>query len=106
MKVKAKFVWDLLQEKGTILLNHILRILQYLISIGVRFDLFFKLLWRHVISVEIFKNNFHLSSQESTERWFFSFLEGKKKKNKEALKYLENWGESFWEETGFRIKKN
>ena len=81
-------------------------ILNYLLSLGVRFDLFFKLLWRHVISVEIIKTHLHLSSGEAVQNWLFSFLQGtQSKKNKEAITYLKQWGSKFWEETDFRIKE-
>ena len=81
-------------------------ILNFVSNLGVKLDIFFKLLWRHVFTVELIK--FHFGIQ--TEDQKFSFLSGiknlfKDKKNQKALEYLENWGKSFWEETEYRIKE-
>src|SRR5271165_5767999 len=46
-------------------------ILQFFLEAGVKLDLFFKLLWRHVFTVELLKTRYELKSQMETN----SFLE-------------------------------
>lgn len=81
-------------------------ILTFVAGLGVDLDIFFKLLWRHVFVVELLKHHFHVN----TETVKLSVIEQiqlkfKGKKHQLALKYLETWGNSFWEETDNRIKE-
>jgi hypothetical protein len=80
-------------------------ILNFVSELGVKLDIFFKLLWRHVFTVELLKYHFNIK----TENQKTSFLDPiknlfKDKKNQKALEYLEKWGKSFWEETEYRIR--
>lgn len=82
-------------------------ILKFLLDVGVNLDLFFKLLWRHVLAVELLKHHFSLNSQKETDNWF-QILRNKlssDKRNQGGLKYLEKWGSSFWKETDYRVKE-
>lgn len=81
-------------------------ILKFLSQIGVKLDIFFRLLWRHVFTVEILKKHFQIYNEHAKT----DFIEKIKKmfrseKNAKALGYLETWGRSFWEETEYRIKE-
>jgi hypothetical protein len=83
-------------------------ILQFVHSLGVDLDIFFKLLWRHVFTVEAIKAHFNLDSYNAKE----SFLERikahfseKRKQHEKALAYLERWGSKFWEQTDYRIEE-
>jgi len=95
-------------QPESLALSHISNstILNYLNKLGVKLDIFFRLLWRHVFTVEILKYRFKIRTEEDKQ----SFLKKiaylfKDKKHKEALEYLEKWGKSFWEETEYRIKE-
>jgi len=81
-------------------------ILQFFSELGVKLDIFFRLLWRHVFTVEILKYHFKIKTEQD-KRTFLQKIYDKftDKKNREALKYLEKWGKSFWEETEYRIKE-
>ncbi|MHC4445396.1 MAG: P-loop ATPase, Sll1717 family [Planctomycetota bacterium] len=82
-------------------------ILKYLSNIGVDLDLFYRLLWRHIFAVELIKERFRIRTETEKTNWLtriFSQFYGDKKKEK-AMKYLIEWGESFWEETEYRIKE-
>jgi hypothetical protein len=76
-------------------------ILQYVHALGVNLDIFFiffKLLWRHVFTVEIIKTHFHLDSTNGSESildWIKSRFSEKTRQHEMALKYLETWGASF-----------
>lgn len=86
-------------------------ILQFFSGLGVNLDPFFKLLWRHVLTVEILKR--HFSKTESNGeasflirlKQMFSGESLKEREAKEAIQYLQDWGENFWKETEFRVKE-
>ncbi len=86
-------------------------ILTFFESIGVNLDPFFKLLWRHIFTVEILTK--HFESHNTVERksifdhitQLFSSNSRKDKEIREAIDYLKNWGEKFWLETEFRVKE-
>jgi hypothetical protein len=83
-------------------------ILQFLHAAGVKLDIFFKLLWRHVFAVELIKH--HMSIRDSDEKrgfvtWIRERFDEKRKKYEKALNYLDEWGSSFWEETDYRVKE-
>lgn len=86
-------------------------VLQFFSNLGVNLDPFFKLLWRHVFTVEILKK--HFSNEEpngetsllSRLKRMFSGDSVEEREAKEAIEYIQEWGESFWQETEFRVKE-
>lgn len=81
-------------------------ILKFLREMGVKIDLFFKLLWRHILTVEILKRRFNV--EEGSKKNFLGKLKSllQSRDSKKALEYLESWGgEEFWEKTEIRIKE-
>ncbi len=81
-------------------------ILKFIQELGVKLDIFFKLLWRHVFTVELLKRHFKIDN-EGSKRSFTEKIKGmfRGEKDKKAIAYLEEWGKSFWEETEYRIKE-
>lgn len=82
-------------------------VLRFFSDAGVKLDIFYRLLWRHVLCVEILKERFRIDS-EGGKRAFLDRLwrlVPRKKKHEMALAYLRDWGESFWQETEYRIKE-
>jgi hypothetical protein len=83
-------------------------ILQFVNSLGVNLDTFFKLLWRHVFTVEIIKAHFHLDSPNAKDGlidWLRGVFSDKRRQHEKALAYLERWGSRFWEQTDYRIQE-
>lgn len=83
-------------------------ILMFLNNHGLKLDQFFGLLWKHVFAVELLKRKYNLTTEEKTKHWLATFggLFRKQDHNKEkALKYLQEWGNKFWNETEYRIKE-
>ncbi len=83
-------------------------ILDFVSRLGVKLDVFFRLLWRHVFAVELIRRHFDLKNADETQTFLQKTLRrfsSKKVANARALKYLEKWGSSFWEETDYRIKE-
>jgi hypothetical protein len=81
-------------------------VINFLTEVGVKMDIFYKLLWRHILVVEILKRRFHIT--EETQNSFLDFLwqiVPKNKRHQLAIDYLKNWGESFWKETEYRVKE-
>lgn len=100
-------------EPENLALTHISNstILKFFSDLGVNLDPFFKLLWRHILTIEILTHHFSLHGQKIETSLMdrlnsmFSGTSRKDKEMKEAIKYLKNWGEKFWEETEFRVKE-
>jgi len=80
-------------------------ILRFLRELGVKLDLFFKLLWRHVFAIEILKRRFPLGEKNKRGIWDRLTDHFKDTKHRQALAYLQHWGgDKFWEETDNRVK--
>jgi hypothetical protein len=79
-------------------------ILRFFQGIGINLDVFYKLLWRHCFCVELIKARFDLTDSEVSRmqkvRAYFSGPD-----HRRALKYLERWGDKFWEETDVRLRE-
>lgn len=82
-------------------------ILQFFLEAGVKLDLFFKLLWRHVFTVELIRKRYNLTNRPTTQ----SFIERLQSKlgigdahKQRAMDYLLKWGDEFWQETEYRIR--
>lgn len=85
-------------------------IIQNLTQLGVDFGLFYRMLWRHVLVVEILKQHFGILDEDTKVTVFdklkTAFSQNKQKKvHVKALEYMEKWGSSFWQETSYRIKE-
>jgi hypothetical protein len=85
-------------------------ILNFFADIGVNLDPFFKLLWRHIFTVEVLEKYFQNHDYESKNIWQqlrarYIGNSRSDKEAKEALDYLEKWGSKFWIETEFKVKE-
>jgi hypothetical protein len=82
-------------------------VLQFFLGLGVKMDLFFKLLWRHVFAVELLRHRYNLRTRHETTSFVdkFKSLFAQDAHKDRAIKYLTKWGEHFWEDTEYRIKE-
>jgi hypothetical protein len=81
-------------------------ILRFIENLGVNLDIFYRLLWRHIFTVELTKKHFNIHSEEDKKSfWQKIWQRFTDQKNRKALEYLEDWGKSFWEETEYRIQE-
>ena len=72
-------------------------ILNFFMELGVDLDTFFRLLWRHVFTVEIIQKHYKITNEAEKKSVFQKirdYFEPDKKKTK-ALDYLDKWGCSF-----------
>ncbi|MDR7048873.1 hypothetical protein J2X54_001321 [Duganella sp. 3397] len=79
-------------------------IIQFFETAGVKLDLFYQLLWRHLFVMELLKRRYKLDDNESllTQLKDIIFLDPAKKK---ALEYFEQWNGKFWSDTETRVKE-
>lgn len=82
-------------------------VLSFFVNAGVNMDLFYRLLWRHVFAIEIIKKRYGIVNERSRDSFLQQLgdrIKGEKSKQ-EAIDYLREWGESFWQETDYRVKE-
>ncbi len=79
-------------------------IIQYFNTLGVKLDLFYKMLWKHVLLVEILKI---FINQKQKRSGFMNWLRQSfpDKKYQRALNYLEKWENHFWEDTEYQVRE-
>ena len=83
-------------------------ILSFFNGLGVNLDLFFQLLWRHVLCVELLNYHYNVKGKKSNFESIFEYMKdtiGTNQSKRLALDYLKVWGSKFWEETQPRIKE-
>ncbi|WBX91982.1 P-loop ATPase, Sll1717 family [Pseudoxanthomonas mexicana] len=82
-------------------------VIQFFQAAGVNLDLFYRLLWRHVLVVELLKKRFRLTHPNDS----LGFLDQVNQwvrfnpARKAAMDYLRRWGEKFWETTEVRARE-
>lgn len=75
-------------------------------TIGVNLDLFYRLLWRHILIVEVLKIRYDIKNDLDNRNFldnitnFFRKDEIKKK----AIEYFREWGDKFWLDTDEHLK--
>ncbi len=82
-------------------------VLQFFESIGAKLDLFYKLLWRHVLTIEFLKLRYGLKNEVDSENVFEKLLSfvTRDSAKREALNYLKQWGGKFWLDTDQQIRE-
>lgn len=82
-------------------------IIQFFESVGVNLGLFYRLLWRHLLTVELLKLRYDLKT-EKDGRGVLSKLADIVERDpikKEALSYFNGWGSKFWLDTDQQLKE-
>lgn len=81
-------------------------IIQFFGALNINLDLFYKLLWRHVLTVEFLKLRYDIKNEFESR----SFIDGLLNKfsrdatRKKALEYFSEWGDRFWQDTDEQLK--
>lgn len=83
------------------------QVLKFFEAAGVHLDVFYTLLWRHIITVELLKLKYGITNQERQNSFLQKIgqLLDRNETKRKALKYLSDWGSHFWEETEYRTKE-
>ena len=80
-------------------------VLRFFEEAGVHLDIFYSLLWRHIMTVELLKLRFNITNEDQQHR-FYDYVKtivARDRGKERALKYLSEWGDKFWTETEYRI---
>ncbi len=81
-------------------------IIQFFENAGVKLDLFYQLLWKHVFVVELLKRRYRITDRDP--KGFlgnFHDLFKRDPAKQRAIQYLEQWGDKFWLDTEMRVKE-
>ncbi len=73
---------------------------------GANLNLFYQLLWRHVLTIELLKHKYKITN-ENQQNIFYQTLSrifNQDKAKEKALEYLKTWSGEFWNETEYRVK--
>lgn len=85
--------------------------IKYFSNLGVNLDPFYKLLWRHVLTVEVLQKHFELNKSATDDGiWttltdMFPGRSRKDKDAKQAVQYLRTWNGRFWTDIEYRVKE-
>ncbi len=81
-------------------------IIQFFEKAGVKLDLFYQLLWKHVFVVELLKRRYRITERDpkSFLAQFHDLFKRDPAKHR-AIQYLEQWGDKFWLDTELRVKE-
>jgi hypothetical protein len=81
-------------------------VIQFFEGAGVKLDLFYQLLWRHVFVMELLRRRYKISEDEP---WgFLGQLKDSLSRDhtkKRALEYFQQWNNRFWQDTETRVKE-
>jgi hypothetical protein len=86
-------------------------VLNFFNELGINLYPFYKLLWRHVFTVEILTRVFSRDDAPADRNLFerlgdfFSGATREEKESREAAKYLEEWGRQYWRDSEDRVKE-
>ncbi|MEM4986265.1 DNA repair protein [Collimonas sp. H4R21] len=82
-------------------------IINFFESAGVSLDLFYQLLWKHVLTVELLKYKFKIHNEAQKQSFLASLTSVFRRDHskEQAINYLREWGEKFWNETEYRVQE-
>ncbi|KHA71242.1 DNA repair protein [Pseudomonas chlororaphis] len=82
-------------------------IVQFFDTLGVSLDLFYRLLWRHVLTVEFLKLRYDIKSENDSRGFIDSLLNtfNRDITKKKAIEYFNEWGNNFWLDTDEHLKE-
>lgn len=82
-------------------------IIQFFSELGVNLDLFYRLLWRHILTVELLKIRYDLKNRDESNGAIQRLIDLVERDHvkKEALSYFRGWGDKFWLDTDQQLKE-
>ncbi|EOQ66231.1 P-loop ATPase, Sll1717 family [Acinetobacter pittii] len=82
-------------------------IINFFENLDIKLDLFYRMLWRHIIILELLKLRYDFNNSFSSQSSIFrNFLDWFKDNNeKKAYEYFQQWGDKFWLETDEQLKQ-
>lgn len=99
----------ILLKPDELALNYIANsnVIRFFEKIGIKLDIFYQLLWRHVLAVELIKKKFNITNENNRNNFLDRITDifRRDKSKEEAVNYLMEWGDKFWLEADKRIKE-
>jgi hypothetical protein len=82
-------------------------IISFFDNMGIKLDVFYQLLWRHILVVELIKAKQKFENEHQARGFIDSLFRklSKDPKKTKALEYLFSFGNSFWADTEERIRE-
>jgi hypothetical protein len=82
-------------------------IIQFFNEIGVKLDLFYRILWRHILTVELLKLRYNLRNEAENQTFLSRINEWAQRDSvkRKALEYFSEWGDCFWLETDEQLRE-
>ncbi len=82
-------------------------IIQFFEELGINLDLFYRLLWRHVLTVELLKLRYDIKSESDSRGFLDSLLNtfSRDITKRKAIEYFNEWGDKFWLDTSEHLKE-
>ena len=81
------------------------QVIRFFTEAGVNMDPFFKLLWRHVFTVELIKKLHKITDNMSQSVFLSLSMRTWPEEKKEQYRFVMEHGDSFWKETEERVKE-
>ena len=82
-------------------------IIQFLSELGINLDLFYRVLWRHILIVELLRLRYDLKSELDNKNFLkrlYQVIDRDPVKEK-AFTYFSEWGDKFWLETDEQLRE-
>lgn len=82
-------------------------IIQFLSELEIKLDLFYKILWRHILIVELLKMRYNLQNEGVSKSFFNNLYDSisRDRVKKRALDYFSEWGDKFWLEVDEQLRE-
>lgn len=82
-------------------------IIAFFEALNVNLDIFYKVLWRHILIMELLKLRHDIKSESDTNNFFSAILSRLKKDEikRKALEYFREWGDKFWIDTDAHLRE-
>lgn len=82
-------------------------IIAFFEALNVNLDMFYKVLWRHILIMELLKLRHDIKSESDTNNFFSAILSRLKKDEikRKALEYFREWGDKFWIDTDAHLRE-
>ncbi|PAU71357.1 P-loop ATPase, Sll1717 family [Vreelandella alkaliphila] len=82
-------------------------IIQFFNELGVKLDLFYRILWRHLLTVELLKLRYNLRNESDNDSFLSRINEWAQRDTvkQRALSYFREWGDRFWLETDEQLRE-
>lgn len=82
-------------------------IIEFLSELNVKLDIFYKALWRHIITIELLRMRYRIKNSQDGRSIFDRIARAfdRDSTKKKAIAYLEEWSDKFWLETDEQLRE-